>query len=173
MLPQRDLLLADERFVAFERKVLPLVGPEDIVPGDLLGVAYPPPMRVPLNALQHDNQITGPSCGSPAVLQVSAVTDSPFAVAADTTSPSPALLKRLNPAHCNSLGDRCIRGPSRFVSARLGTPACVSHELRRLLRPFRRCACAGATGRLKAAHCVYQPRYPRLRKPLDSARLGS
>ena len=75
---------------------LPFVGVADLEPGDLLGVTRAPLMRLPVDALQHNRRVTGPSSGPPAVPQVSAVTDSPLTAAAKA-SPSPALLERLAP----------------------------------------------------------------------------
>ena len=75
MLRQPDLHSVEEHFVASWRQVLPFVGVTDLEPGDFLGVARVPLMRVPLDALQHNNRVTGASSGPPAVPQVSAITD--------------------------------------------------------------------------------------------------
>ena len=98
MLPQPDLLSVEEHLVASGRQVFPLVDATDLEPGDLLGVAHAPLMRVLVNPLQHSNRVTGPFSGPPALLQVSAVTDSPLAAAAATASRLPALLHRLTPS---------------------------------------------------------------------------
>ena len=51
MRPQPDLLSAEEHFVASGQQVLPLAGVADLEPGDILGVAHAPLMRVPLDVL--------------------------------------------------------------------------------------------------------------------------
>ena len=51
MLPQPDLPLVEEHFIASGRQVLLLVGVADVEPGDLLGVAHTTLIRVPLGAL--------------------------------------------------------------------------------------------------------------------------
>ena len=70
----------------------------DFEPGDVVGVAYAPLLRVPLNALQHADQAAEPHPGQTAERQVSAVTSSPATgeAASAVTLPLPALLERLN-----------------------------------------------------------------------------
>ena len=51
MMPQPDLPLVGEHFVASGRQVLPLVGVADLELRDILGVAHAPLMSVPLNVL--------------------------------------------------------------------------------------------------------------------------
>ena len=94
ILPQPDLLSVEEHVVSSGLPVLHSVGVVDLERGDLLAVAHAPLLRVPLDALQHNSRVTGPSSGLPSALQVSAVADSPFTAVAKT-SPSPALLERL------------------------------------------------------------------------------
>ena len=53
MLLQPGILSMQEHFVASGRQVIPLTGFEDRKPGDLVGVALAPLLRVPLDALQH------------------------------------------------------------------------------------------------------------------------
>lgn len=97
MLLQSDLPSVEEQIVASGRQVLPLVGVADLKPGDILGVARDPLMRVLLDVLPHDSQAAVSSSDSSAVLSVSAVRASPPAARAAPVSPSPALLQRLNP----------------------------------------------------------------------------
>ena len=107
MLPQVDPIPVEEHFVASGRQVLSLLGVADVKPGDLLRVAHTPLMRVPLDALQHDSRVTGPSSGPPAAPQVLAVQISPHAAAVATALPSPALLEYLTPGqHASFL--RCL-----------------------------------------------------------------
>lgn len=49
MLPQPDLLSVVEHFVVSGRQVLPVTGVADLEPGDLVGVAHSPLLRVPLD----------------------------------------------------------------------------------------------------------------------------
>ena len=60
MLPQPDLLFAEEYFAASGRQVLPISGASDLEPGDLLGVTHAPLMRAPIAVFQSTN-------GAPAV----------------------------------------------------------------------------------------------------------
>ena len=55
MLPQPDLLLAEEHFAASARQVLLINGTTDLDPGDLLGVAHAPLMRSPIAVFQSTN----------------------------------------------------------------------------------------------------------------------
>ena len=98
MLPQPGLFSVQKHFIASGQQVLPLTCAADFMPGDLFGVAHAPLLRVPLNALQHDDQAGEPHPGQTAGHQVSAVTSSPATgeAASAVTSPSPALLDRLN-----------------------------------------------------------------------------
>ena len=88
-----------EHFVATGRQVLPLTGVADLEPGDLVGVAHAPRLRVPLGALQQATHVVEPHPGQIADCEVSAVTSSPDTseAASAVTSPSPALPKLLNP----------------------------------------------------------------------------
>ena len=99
-LPQPDILSGQKHFVASGRLVLPLTGVEDLEPGDLVGVADTPILRVPLGALQHTTHAAGPHPGQTLESQVSAVARSPDTEVAAPTVPlsSPALMERLNPA---------------------------------------------------------------------------
>ena len=97
MLPQSGLPSVEGYFVASGRQVLPHVGGADLEPGDILGLAHAPLMCVPRDVLQHDSRAPGLSPGPPVPTPISAVTASPLASAADTASPSPALLERLTP----------------------------------------------------------------------------
>ena len=101
MLPQPSILSMQEHFVASGRQLFPLTGVADLEPADLVGVAHDPLLSVPLGALQHATHAAEPHPGQFADCQVSAVTSSPDTgeAASVVTSPSPALLERLNPDH--------------------------------------------------------------------------
>ena len=60
MLPQPGLFSVQEHFVASGRQVLPLTDVADLEPGNLVGVAHAPLLRVPLNALEHGDQAAEP-----------------------------------------------------------------------------------------------------------------
>ena len=79
--------------------MLPVTGVADLEPGDLVGVADPPLLSVPLGALQHATYVAEHHPGEFADCQVSAVTSSPDTseAASAVTPPWPALLGRLNP----------------------------------------------------------------------------
>ena len=100
ILPQPDIPSGQKHFAAPGRQVLSLTGVTDFEPGDLVGVADAPLLRVPLGALQHTTHAADPHPGQVSDNQVSAVTRSPdTGVAAPAvSSPSPALMERLNPA---------------------------------------------------------------------------
>ena len=55
MLPQPDLLLAEEHVAASGRQVLPIMGATDLDLGDLLGVTHAPSMRAPVAVFQGTN----------------------------------------------------------------------------------------------------------------------
>ena len=78
--------------------MLPLTGVADLEPGDLVGVIHAPFLRPPVNALQHGDRAVEPHPYKTAERQVSAVTNSPATSEEPSavTSPSPALLERLN-----------------------------------------------------------------------------
>ena len=80
--------------------MLPLKGVADLEPGDLVGVADAPILRIPLGALQHSTHAAGPHPGHTSDSQVSAVARSTDAeeIAPAVPPPSPALMERLNPA---------------------------------------------------------------------------
>ena len=80
--------------------MIPLAGVADLEPGDLVGVADAPLLRVPLGALQHLTNAAGPHTGQTSDSQVSAVARSPDTeeIAPAVPLPSPALMERLNPA---------------------------------------------------------------------------
>ena len=98
MLPQPSILSMQEHFVASGRQVLPLTVVADLEPGDLVGVAHAPLLSVPLGALQHATHASEPHPCHFADCQVSTVMSSPDTgeAASAVTTPSPALLKRLN-----------------------------------------------------------------------------
>ena len=100
ILPQPDFLSGQKHFVASGRHVIPLAGVADLEPGDLVGVADAPLLRVPLGALQHLTNAAGPHTGQTSDSQVSAVARSPDTeeIAPAVPLPSPALMERLNPA---------------------------------------------------------------------------
>ena len=102
ILPHSDLPSGEEHFVTSGRQVIPLVGVSNLDPADILGVVHAPLMCVPLDALQHDGRSSGSSSVSPVVTPISAVTTSPLTAAADTASPSPALLEHSTPEHRSS-----------------------------------------------------------------------
>ena len=99
MLLQPGILSMQEHFVASGRQVIPLTGFEDRKPGDLVGVALAPLLRVPLDALQHHTHTGEPYPGQTADYQVSAVTSllDTGETASAVTPTSPALLERFNP----------------------------------------------------------------------------
>ena len=94
ILPQPGILSMQEHFVASGRQVLPLTGVTDLEPGDLVGVAHAPILRVPLDALQHANHAAEPPFQT-ADHHVSAITSliATGGAASAVTSPSPALLE--------------------------------------------------------------------------------
>ena len=96
MLLQPGILSMQEHFVASGRQVIPLTGFEDRKPGDLVGVALAPLLRVPLDALQHHTHTGEPYPGQTADYQVSAVTSllDTGETASAVTPTSPALLER-------------------------------------------------------------------------------
>ena len=63
ILPQPDILSGQKHFIASGRQVLPLTGVADLEPGNLVGVADAPRLRVPLGALQHTTHAAGPHPG--------------------------------------------------------------------------------------------------------------
>ena len=104
MLPQPGILSMQEYFVASGWQVLSLTCVADREPGDLVGVAHPPLLSVPLAALQHDTHAAESRPGQFADCQVSAVTSSPDTgdAASAVMPPPPVLLKQLNPDHRSS-----------------------------------------------------------------------
>ena len=100
ILPQPDIRSGHEHFVASGRQVLPLIGVADLEPGDLVGVADAPLLRIPLGALQHPTQAAGPHPGQTSDSQVSAVASSTDTggIAPAVPPPLPTLMERLNPA---------------------------------------------------------------------------
>ena len=78
----------------------PLIGVADLEPGDLVGVADAPLLRIPLGALQHPIKAAGPNPGQTLDSQVSTVASSTNAegIAPAVSPPTPALMERLNPA---------------------------------------------------------------------------
>ena len=100
ILPQPGFISGQKHFVASGRQVLPLIGVADLEPGDLVGVADAPFVRVSLGALQHTTHAAGPHPGQTLDSQVSAVARSPDTegAAPAVPLPSPALMERLNPA---------------------------------------------------------------------------
>ena len=80
--------------------MFPLTGVADLEPGDLVGVADAPLLRVPLGALQHSTHAAGPHPGQTPDSQLSSVARSPDTEVAAPAVPSlsPTLMERLNPA---------------------------------------------------------------------------
>ena len=80
--------------------MLPLIGVADLEPGDLVGFADAPLLRIPLGALHHPIQAAGPHPGQTSDSQVSAVASSTDTegIAPAVPPPSPTLTERLNPA---------------------------------------------------------------------------
>ena len=70
MLPQPGTLSRQEHFVVSGRQGLPLTGVADLEPGDLVGGAHAPLLRVPLHALQHTTHAAEPYPGQTANCQV-------------------------------------------------------------------------------------------------------
>ena len=95
MPPQAGILSMQEHFVASGRQVLRLRGAADLEPGDLVGVAHAPLLRVPLDDLQHATHASETHTGQTADNQVSAITSSLATgeAASAVTSPSQALLE--------------------------------------------------------------------------------
>ena len=80
-----------ERFVSSGRQLIPLTGYQDLEPGDVLGTASSPLLRVPLEALSlHDALAESPTPPQP-VPPPHITSDSPDA-------PPPELLDRLDPS---------------------------------------------------------------------------
>ena len=89
LLPAHDGSNPSERFVSSGRQLIPLTGHQDLEPGDVLGTASSPLLRVPLEALTHHN-VPG---------DVSALAESPTSPTAALDSPDvppPELLHRLD-----------------------------------------------------------------------------
>ena len=80
--------------------MLLLIGVADLEPGNLVGVADAPLLRIPLGALQHPIHAAGPHPGQTSGSQISAVARSTDTegIAPAVPPPSPALTERLNPA---------------------------------------------------------------------------
>ena len=76
ILPQPDIVSGQKHFVASGRQVLSLIGVADLEPGDLVGVADAPILRIQLGALQHPVKVAGPHPGQTSDSQVSAVASS-------------------------------------------------------------------------------------------------
>ena len=96
MLPQPNLLFAEEHLVASGRQVLPMVGSADLELGNLLGVAHAFLMRTPIDIFQRTDSIPAFS-SSTDVSGVEAVSEPPLTATEATASLSPALLERLTP----------------------------------------------------------------------------
>ena len=96
ILPQPDFFSGQKHFVSSGRQVLPLTGVADLEPGDFVGVADAPILRVPLGGLQHTTHAAGPHPGQSSDSQVSAVARSPDTevAASAVPSPSPTLRER-------------------------------------------------------------------------------
>ena len=111
--------------------MLPLIGVADLEPGNLDGVADAPLLCVPLGALQHTTHPAGLRSGETSDSQVSAVARSPDAemAAPIVPSPSPALMKRLNPVQRSSFlcvwADSCrtCGRPRSIYMTLAGTPS--------------------------------------------------
>ena len=75
--------------------MLSLTRVADLEPGDLVGVAEAPPLRIPLGALQTPTQAAGPHPGQTSDSQVSAVASSTKTegIAAAVSPPSPTLME--------------------------------------------------------------------------------
>ena len=97
LLPAHDDSNPSERFVSSGRQLIPLTGYQDLEPGDIIGTASSPLLRVPLEALTPHNLPT----------DVSALTKSPTTPASQTApalttaldspnEPRPELLHRLD-----------------------------------------------------------------------------
>ena len=78
--------------------MLPLTVVANLEPGDLVGVGHALFLRLPLDALKHATRAAEPNLCQTADCQVSAVPSYLDAgeAASPVTSPSPALLERLN-----------------------------------------------------------------------------
>ena len=102
-----------EHFLASGRQVLPSTGVADLEPGDLVGVAHAPLLRVPIDALQHATRAAEPHPGQTADCQVPAVTSSLYTgeAASPDMSPSPELEERLNPDQRSSFSRVWARLP--------------------------------------------------------------
>ena len=101
ILPQPDIRSGKKRFFCTSgRQVLPLIGVADLEPGDLVGVADAPLLRIPLGALQHPTQASGPLPSQTSDSQVSAVVRSTDAegIAPAVPPPLPTLIEFSNPA---------------------------------------------------------------------------
>ena len=73
MLPQADLLLAEEHFAASGRQVLPISNATYLEPGDLLGVEHALWMRAPIAVIQSTNSApaVSPPTNAPEVAAIS------------------------------------------------------------------------------------------------------
>ena len=100
----RTFFEGQKHSVASGRRALTSSSVADLKPGNLVGVADTPLLRVPLGALQHTTHAARPHPGQTSDSQVSAVARSPDTeVAAPAVpSPSPALMERLNPDQCSA-----------------------------------------------------------------------
>ena len=94
--PQPDVLLAEERFAASGRQILPISGATDLEPGDLLGVAHATLMRAPIAVFLGTNNASAfsPPRNAP---EVAVISEPSLAAATATASPLSALLECLTP----------------------------------------------------------------------------
>ena len=92
MLPQPDLLFAEDHTATSGRQVLPMVGAADLGPTELLGVPDAPLVRAPIDVFQRTDSAAAFS-PSTEVSEVAAVSEPSLTAAAATASPSPALAR--------------------------------------------------------------------------------
>ena len=104
IVPQPNIRSRKKHFVASGQQVLPLTDVADLEPGNLVGVADAPRLRIPLGALQHPMMAAGPHPGQTSDSQVSAAVSLTDAegIAHAVPPPSPTLMERLNPAQRSS-----------------------------------------------------------------------
>ena len=96
----RTLFRGRNTLLPQDDRCLPFIGVADLVPGDLVGVADAPLLRIPLDALQHPTRTGGPHPGQTSDSQVSTVASSTDAegIAPAVPPPSPTVMERWNPA---------------------------------------------------------------------------
>ena len=97
LLPVHDDSNPSERFVASGRQLIPLTGYQDLEPGDFLGTASSPLLRVPLEALTlHGIPADISALAKSSITPASQTAPPPNTALDSPDEPSPELLHRLD-----------------------------------------------------------------------------